>query len=301
MPKEETIFNFKTLDGLKLFSSGKVREIYELDEDKLLIVTSDRISAFDVIMKQEIPNKGVYLTKLANFWFEKFGDIIDNHIISTDPAKDFPELKKYEKDLEGRSIVVHKCKPLPIEAIVRGYLAGSGLKEYKKSGTVCNIPLSDGLVNSSKLPEPIFTPSTKAQQGFHDENISFEKMTEIIDKDLAEKIKKISLNLYSTASDFARKKGIIIADTKFEFGMLGDKIVLIDEVLTSDSSRFWPLDDYAEGKNQKSFDKQYLRDYLQDLVDNGKWNKDSEAPILPQKVLDVTSAKYREALEIITK
>ena len=298
---EKEIFNFETLEGLKLFSSGKVREIYELDEDKLLIVTSDRISAFDVIMKQEIPSKGVYLTQLANFWFNKFSDIIDNHIISTDPAKDFPELKKYEKELESRSIVVHKCKPLPIEAIVRGYLAGSGLKEYKKSSTVCSIPLAEGLVNSSKLPKPIFTPSTKAQQGFHDENISFEKMTEIIDKDLAEKIKKISLNLYSTASDFAREKGIIIADTKFEFGMLGDKIVLIDEVLTSDSSRFWPLDDYAEGKNQKSFDKQYLRDYLQDLVDNGKWDKDSEAPLLPQEVLDVTSSKYKEALEIITK
>lgn len=289
------------LEGLKLFNTGKVREIYEFHSDKLLIVTTDRISAFDVIMEEGIPEKGIVLTKTANFWFDKFKNIIKNHIVSTNPANDFPELKKYEKKIAGRSIVVHKCKPLPIEAIVRGYLAGSGLKEYKKEGTVCGIPLPKGLTNSSKLPKPIFTPSTKAEQGLHDENISFEKMKEILGDELSEKVKSLSLKLYTEGAEYARKKGIIIADTKFEFGLLGEELILIDEVLTQDSSRFWPQNDYEEGRNQKSFDKQYLRDYLQELTDNGKWDKNSPAPKLPEEILRITSEKYQEALNKLTK
>ncbi|PID29327.1 MAG: phosphoribosylaminoimidazolesuccinocarboxamide synthase [Candidatus Cloacimonadota bacterium] len=286
---------------LKHFSTGKVREIYEIDDDKLLIITTDRISAFDVIMDDPIPQKGVVLTQVANFWFDKFSDVVKNHIISTDPVKDFPILEPYKEYLEGRSIVVHRCKPLPIEAIVRGYLAGSGLKEYNRSQTVCGIELPKGLVNSSKLPEPIFTPSTKAEQGLHDENISYEKMVEIIGKDLSEKIKEISLKLYKEASEFARTKGIIIADTKFEFGIYNGELLLIDEVLTPDSSRFWPLDDYEEGRGQKSFDKQYLRDYLENLTKEGKWNKDFPAPALPLDVLKVTSEKYRQAFDMLKK
>ena len=289
------------LEGLKLFNTGKVREIYEFHSDKLLIVTTDRISAFDVIMEEGIPEKGIVLTKTANFWFDKFKNIIKNHIISTDPANDFSELKKYEEKIAGRSIVVHKCKPLPIEAIVRGYLAGSGLKEYEKKGTVCGIALPKGLTNSSKLPKPIFTPSTKAEQGLHDENISFEKMKEILGDELSEKVKSLSLKLYTEGAEYARKKGIIIADTKFEFGLLGEELILIDEVLTQDSSRFWPYDDYEEGRNQKSFDKQYLRDYLQELTDSGKWDKSSPAPKLPEEILKITSEKYHEALNKLTK
>ncbi|MBN1971804.1 MAG: phosphoribosylaminoimidazolesuccinocarboxamide synthase [Candidatus Delongbacteria bacterium] len=281
---------------LKHFSTGKVREIYEIDDDKLLIITTDRISAFDVIMNDPIPKKGEILTQIANFWFEKFGHVVKNHIISTEPEKDYPILAPYSDKLKGRSIVVTKCKALPVEAIVRGYLAGSGLKEYRKTQTVCGIPLPEGLVNSSKLPEPIFTPSTKAEQGLHDENISFEKMVEIVGKELAEKVRDVSIQLYKEASSYALSKGIIIADTKFEFGLLNDELILIDEVLTPDSSRFWPLDKYEEGKSQTSFDKQYLRDYLEELNDKGEWNMDYPAPELPKIVLDVTSDKYNEVL-----
>ncbi len=287
------------ITGLKLMNKGKVREIYEFGEDKLLIVTSDRISAFDVIMDQPVPEKGKILSEISNFWFKKFESIIKNHVISIKPEVDFPELAEWKDQLEGRSIVVHRCNPLPIEAIVRGYLAGSGLKEYKKSGTVCGIVLEEGLKNSSKLKEPVFTPSTKAEQGFHDENISFEKMKKIVDPELAEKVKGISLELYKAGRDYAATKGIIIADTKFEFGLLGDELILIDEVLTPDSSRFWPADDYREGESQKSFDKQYLRDYLQRLVDEGKWDKNPPAPVLPDEVLETTSHKYRSAMEKI--
>ena len=288
------------IKGLKLLNKGKVREIYEFGEDKLLIVTSDRISAFDVVMDQPVPEKGKILSSISNFWFKRFEGIIKNHTISTQPEKDYSELAEYADQLEGRSIVVHKCNPLPIEAIVRGYLAGSGLKEYKNSGTVCGIKLEEGLVNSSKLNEPVFTPSTKAEQGLHDENISFEKMKEIIDPELAEKVKKISLELYRSGRDYAATKGIIIADTKFEFGLLGDELILIDEVLTPDSSRFWPADEYEEGKSQRSFDKQYLRDYLQSLVDEGKWDKNPPAPVLPDEVLETTASKYRSALDKLT-
>ncbi|MDD4205863.1 MAG: phosphoribosylaminoimidazolesuccinocarboxamide synthase [Candidatus Delongbacteria bacterium] len=285
------------ITDLKLFNKGKVREIYEFGQDKLLIVTSDRISAFDVIMGQPVPEKGKILSTISNFWFKKFEHIVKNHLISTEPEKDFPELAKWKDQLEGRSAVVRKCKPLPVEAIVRGYLAGSGLKEYNKSGTVCGIKLEAGLTNSSKLEEPIFTPSTKAEIGEHDENISFEEMKKLIDPALAEKVKSVSLELYKTGRDYAATRGIIIADTKFEFGLLDNELVLIDEVLTPDSSRFWPADDYKEGENQKSFDKQYLRDYLEVLVNEGKWGKNPPAPVLPDEVLKTTADKYREAMK----
>jgi len=289
------------ITDLDLVNKGKVREIYQFGEDKLLIVTSDRISAFDVIMDQPIPEKGKILSEISNFWFKRFEPIIKNHLISTQPEIDFPDLGRWAEQLEGRSVVVHKCRPLPVEAIVRGYLAGSGLKEYNGSGTVCGIRLEPGLKNSSKLAEPIFTPSTKAEIGMHDENISFEKMKEIVHPELAEKIKDISLELYKAGREYAASRGIIIADTKFEFGMLGDELVLIDEVLTPDSSRFWPSAEYCEGKNQKSFDKQYLRDYLENLVSQGKWDKNPPPPVLPDEVLDTTSAKYREALNNLVK
>ena len=285
------------ITDLKLFNKGKVSEIYEFGSDKLLIVTSDRISAFDVIMGQPVPEKGKILSTISNFWFKKFESIVKNHLISTEPEKDFPELAKWKDQLEGRSVVVSKCRPLPIEAIVRGYLAGSGLKEYNKSGTVCGIKLEAGLMNSSKLEEPIFTPSTKAEIGEHDENISFEEMKKLIDPALAEKVKSVSLELYKTGRDYAATRGIIIADTKFEFGLLNDELVLIDEVLTPDSSRFWPADEYKEGENQKSFDKQYLRDYLEVLVNEGKWAKNPPAPVLPDEVLKTTADKYREAMK----
>jgi phosphoribosylaminoimidazole-succinocarboxamide synthase len=289
------------IKDLKLLNKGKVRDIYEFQTDKLLIVTSDRISAFDVVMGQPIPEKGKILSDISNFWFRKFEKIVRNHLISTEPEKDFPELAEWADQLEGRSMVVHKCRPLPIEAIVRGYLAGSGLKEYAKSGTVCGIKLESGLKNSSKLAEPIFTPSTKAEQGLHDENISFEEMKKLIDPQLAEKVKAVSLELYKTGRDYAATRGIIIADTKFEFGLLGDELILIDEVLTPDSSRFWPASEYKEGENQKSFDKQYLRDYLETLVNAGKWNKNPPAPVLPAEVLNTTADKYRSALNKLTK
>ncbi|HQO08836.1 MAG TPA: phosphoribosylaminoimidazolesuccinocarboxamide synthase [Clostridiales bacterium] len=289
------------IKDLKLVNKGKVREIYAFGKDKLLIVTSDRISAFDVVMGQAIPGKGKILSEISNFWFKKFENIIKNHIISIEPEKDFPELAKWKDQLEGRSVVVHKCKPLPVEAIVRGYLAGSGLKEYNKSGTVCGIKLEKGLKNSSKIKEPIFTPSTKAEIGQHDENISFEKMKQLVDPAIAERVKEISLKLYKTGRDYAEKKGIIIADTKFEFGILGKELVLIDEVLTPDSSRFWPLDDYKEGQNQKSFDKQYLRDYLEKLTEEGKWDKNPPAPKLPAEVTRTTAKKYKDVLEKLVK
>jgi phosphoribosylaminoimidazole-succinocarboxamide synthase len=289
------------IKDLKLLNKGKVREIYEFQADKLLIVTSDRISAFDVVMGQPIPEKGKILSDISNFWFRKFEKIVRNHLISTEPEKDFPELAKWADQLEGRSVVVHKCRPLPIEAIVRGYLAGSGLKEYAKSGTVCGIELESGLKNSSKLAEPIFTPSTKAEIGMHDENISFEEMKKLIDPQLAEKVKAVSLELYKTGRDYAATRGIIIADTKFEFGLLGDELILIDEVLTPDSSRFWPASEYKEGENQKSFDKQYLRDYLETLVYAGKWDKNAPAPLLPDEVLNTTADKYREAFNRLVK
>ncbi len=278
---------------MKKISSGKVREIYEVDTDKLMIVVSDRISAFDVILPNIVPNKGEVLNRISEFWFNYTKDIVKNHVISTD-IKDFPaEFQKEE--FKGRSMLVKKLKMIPIECIVRGYITGSGWKSYKENGTVCGIKLPVGLQESEKLPEPIFTPSTKAAEG-HDENISFERTCEIIGKDLAEKVKEKTIEVYSKCAEYAATKGIIIADTKFEFGLdENGELVLADEVLTPDSSRFWPASEYEVGKSQKSFDKQYMRDWLK----QNKWDDKNPTPI-PDEVIKTTRAKYIEAYELIT-
>ncbi|MBT0663177.1 phosphoribosylaminoimidazolesuccinocarboxamide synthase [Geobacter pelophilus] len=280
---------------LKLAGRGKVRDIYDMG-DTLLIVTSDRISAFDVIMNEGIPDKGYVLTQISAFWFHQMEDIIPNHIISTD-VKDFPaECQKYADQLEGRSMLVKKAKPLPAECIVRGYLSGSGWKDYKATGSVCGIKLPEGLLESSKLPEPIFTPSTKAELGTHDENITFEQMVEMCGRELAEKVRDVTLKIYSKARDIADSKGIIIADTKFEYGIYNGELIIIDECMTPDSSRFWPKDGYKPGGAQPSFDKQYLRDYLETL----DWDKTAPAPDLPEEVYRKTGEKYMEALVKLT-
>jgi phosphoribosylaminoimidazole-succinocarboxamide synthase len=280
---------------MNLVRRGKVRDVYEID-DKLLIVASDRMSAFDVVMDDPIPDKGKILTAISLFWFDKLKSVVENHIISTNPDE-YPEpCNKYKNDLAGRSMLVKKARPLPVECIVRGYISGSGWSEYKKSGSVCSIPLPKGLKESEILPEPIFTPSTKAEQGEHDENISFEKVIEILGKNNAEKIRDTSLEIYESGRKFAAEKGIIIADTKFEFGFVDDRVILIDEVLTPDSSRFWPMDTYKPGGAQKSFDKQYLRDYLNGL----DWPKTPPPPRLPDEVIQKTREKYLEALERLT-
>jgi len=283
------------IPGLKLVSRGKVRDIYEAGEDQLLIVTTDRISAFDVVMGDPIPDKGRILTKLSLFWFERFGSV-ENHLVSTNPAA-FPNAcQPYAEELAGRTMLVKKAQPLPVECIVRGYVSGSAWKEYQKTGEVCGIVLPKGLKESQKLPAPIFTPSTKAEQGKHDENISMDRLDEVVGDRWAEEVRGVSEALYQTASQYALERGIIIADTKFEFGLFGDKLLLIDEVLTPDSSRFWPADGYAPGGPQPSFDKQYLRDYLESLG----WEKRPPAPKLPQEVIENTRAKYLEALTRIT-
>lgn len=283
------------LDGVKLFNRGKVRDIYDLD-DMLLIVATDRISAFDVVMPNPIPGKGRILTRISKFWFKKTESIIANHIISTE-VTDYPEiLKPYADILEGRSMLVRKAQPLSIECIVRGYISGSGWKSYKESGTICGIRLPEGLVESAKLPEPIFTPSTKEEMGAHDINIDFEKAAALIGKELANKVRDISIALYKRGIEIADPRGIIIADTKFEFGLYNGDVVLIDEILTPDSSRFWPKDTYKPGGAQNSFDKQYLRDYLLSL----NWDKKPPAPELPQEVIDNTRKKYAEALSSLT-
>ena len=271
---------------------GKVRDIFDLGGE-LLIVTTDRISAYDSILPNGIPGKGKVLNRISEFWFGKTGDIVDNHLISTD-VDDFPHIfHAYADELEGRSMLVKKTRPLEIECIVRGYLSGSGWIEYKESGTVCGISLPDGLTESSKLETPIFTPSTKALEGDHDENISFEKAIEIIGADLAEKVRDISIQIYSMARDYAIGRGIIIADTKFEFGLndSGD-VILIDEVLTPDSSRFWPADDYEPGRGQKSFDKQFVRDYLNSV----NWDRVPPAPELPPDIVRKTKEKYESMI-----
>jgi phosphoribosylaminoimidazole-succinocarboxamide synthase len=280
---------FKTLI---LKGRGKVRDIYDLGE-KLLIVATDRISAFDVVMPNPIPDKGKVLTQLSKFWFELTKEIVPNHVISTE-VEGFPkECKPYEEILRGRSMLVVKTDPLSVECVVRGYLSGSGWEEYKKKGEVCGIPLSKGLLESSKLEEPIFTPATKAEMGLHDENITFEKVEKIMGKELARRLKSLSLAIYKKARDFAELRGILIADTKMEFGMKDGKLLLIDELLTPDSSRFWPKDDYRPGSSQKSFDKQFLRDYLLSL----KWDKSPPAPELPEEIIRKTREKYLEAYE----
>ena len=280
---------------LKMINRGKVREMYDLGE-YLLMVTSDRISAFDVIMDQGIPYKGQVLNSFSKFWFNQMLDIIPNHIVSTN-VDDFPaETHKYRQQLEGRSMLVKKAKPLPVECIVRGYISGSGWKEYKQHGTICGIALPEGLQESEILPETIFTPSTKAEIGDHDENISFEETVKLIGQELAEKVRDISIAIYERARQIAGEKGIIIADTKFEFGMMDGELIWIDEALSPDSSRFWPKDHYQPGGPQMSFDKQFLRDYLETL----DWGKVAPPPPLPDEIVRKTSEKYREALSRLT-
>ena len=282
------------INSLKRLGKGKVRDIYAVGDDKMLIITSDRLSAFDVVLADPIPDKGRVLNEMANFWFGKLGHVVPNQLTGIDPESVVQE--KERSEVRGRSVVVKKLKPLPIEAVVRGYIIGSGWKDYQKTGKVCGIELPKGLQQAQKLPEPIFTPATKAETG-HDENISFEEAAKLIGKDKAEKVRAISIRLYKEASEFAAKRGIIIADTKFEFGLNEkDEIVLIDEVLTADSSRFWPADSYQVGISPPSFDKQYVRDYLETL----DWNKQAPGPKLPAEVIRKTSEKYREALERLT-
>ena len=277
--------------GLKLVNRGKVRDIYDLGET-LLMVTSDRISAFDVIMEEPIPDKGAVLTQISKFWFSQMEDIIPNHIISTDVA-DYPaECQPYAEVLADRSMWVKKARPLAAECIVRGYVSGSGWKDYKATGAICGIKLPEGLKESDRLAEPIFTPSTKADLGEHDENIPFEKMIELCGKELAEQARDATIKIYCRARDIAAQKGIIIADTKFEFGVYEGKLIIIDECLTPDSSRFWPADQYKPGGPQPSFDKQFLRDYLETL----DWGKTAPAPPLPAEITAKTGEKYKEAL-----
>jgi phosphoribosylaminoimidazole-succinocarboxamide synthase len=279
-------------DGVALRSRGKVRDMYDLG-DALLMVASDRLSAFDVVLPTPIPDKGRVLTQLSLFWFERLRDVIPNHVLS---ATEFPpSLEKYREQLSGRAIRVRKTEPLPIECVVRGYLSGSGWKDYKSTGGVCGIALPAGLQDSSQLPEPIFTPATKATSG-HDENISFEQAANIIGRKRAEQARDTSLEIYKRASQYARERGIIIADTKFEFGLLGDELIWIDEALTPDSSRFWPAAEYAPGRSQPSFDKQYVRDYLERIG----WNKQPPGPELPADVVAGTRGKYREAYRLLT-
>ena len=273
---------------------GKVRDIYDLG-DKLLLVTTDRISAFDYILDDEIPYKGQVLTQLSLFWFDLLSDVVENHLISADVA-DLPEqFQPYADYLRGRFMLVKKADMFPVECIVRGYLTGSGLKDYQATGSLCGIALPEGLVNSSKLPETLFTPSTKAEIGDHDENISFEQTVELIGADNAQAIKDLTLKIYETAADHARERGIIIADTKLEFGVVDGTIILGDEVLTPDSSRFWAVDTYEVGKEQPSFDKQFVRNWL-----NENWDRQGNPPCLPQDIIDKTSEKYIQAYELIT-
>jgi len=283
------------LKDVKFLRRGKVRDVYETD-DYLLIIATDRVSAFDVVLPNGIPDKGRILTQISIYWFNRMKDIIENHIVATD-VKDYPKvLHKYKDILEGRSMLVKKAMPMPVECIVRGYLSGSGWKEYKKSGTVCGIKLPDGLVESARLDEPIFTPSTKAEEG-HDINISFDETRKIVGDDTANKLRDTSLRVYKKAREMAEKKGIIIADTKMEFGLYNDKLLLIDEILTPDSSRFWSMKDYKPGKSQDSFDKQIVRDYLLTL----DWNQTYPGPKLPDEIVEKTAARYREIWGILTE
>ena len=275
-------------------SRGKVRDIYQAG-DNLLMVATDRISAYDFILPDEIPFKGEVLNRISAFWFDRFADMVPNHMVSIDPA-DFPEeFAPYRSYLAGRSMLVKKAETIPVECIVRGYLTGSGKKTYDEDGTVCGIKLPAGLTEASKLPEPLFTPSTKAAIGDHDENISYERCVDIVGEDIASQLRDLSLEIYTAAAEYAATRGIIIADTKFEFGIIDGKVTLIDECLTPDSSRFWPADSYEEGKVQPSYDKQYVRDWLK-----ANWDMTGEPPHLPAEVIEGTAARYREAYEIIT-
>ena len=289
------IIHETNLEGVALLSRGKVRDIYAVGDDKLLVVATDRISAFDVILDEPIPDKGRVLTQLSCFWFDRFLGLVPTHFLTADLSEYPKELQEMADQIEGRSMLVKKAQPFPIECVVRGYLAGSGWKEYRSNGTVCGIKLPAGLMESSRLDQPIFTPATKAQTG-HDENISFEETTKTIGIGAAEKLRDMSIRLYTEARKYAEERGIIIADTKFEWGQLGDEIILIDEVLTPDSSRFWPQDGYAPGRSQPSFDKQFVRDYLESI----DWDKSPPAPPLPPEVVKKTSQKYRDAYRLLT-
>ncbi len=283
-----------SLSLTKLYS-GKVRDLYEIDDKRMLMVASDRLSAFDVILEQPIPDKGKVLTAVSNFWFDKLKGLVPDHLTGDSLAQVLPAAQL--PLVEGRAVVVKRLKPVPVEAIVRGYLVGSGWKEYQASGTVCGIRLPAGLKEASRLPEPIFTPSTKAEVGDHDENISYARCEEIIGRELAARVREASIRLYQAAAEYALGKGIIIADTKFEFGLDEDgTLTLMDEVLTPDSSRFWPADEYAEGSNPPSFDKQFVRDWLE----QSGWNKQAPAPQIPAEIIQRTADKYREALQRLT-
>ena len=280
---------------MKLFSRGKVRDVYEVSDNHLLVVATDRLSAFDVVMAEGIPDKGRVLTQLSCFWFEFFRGIVPHHFLTARMA-DFPlELQPFADQLEGRSMLVEKARPFPIECVARGYLAGSGWKDYRATGAVCGVTLPAGLKESSKLEQPIFTPATKAEVG-HDENIDWDETVKRIGRAAAERLREYSLTLYGRARDYAEERGILLADTKFEFGVLGDQIILIDEVLTPDSSRFWPKPGYEPGRPQPSFDKQFVRDYLESI----QWNKQPPPPPLPAEVVEKTSEKYREAFRLLT-
>ena len=294
MASNDTVLLETSIPYLKLHNKGKVREIFEIDGN-LLLVATDRISAFDVILPNGIPHKGKVLTQMSEFWFELIGELTENHLITTS-IDEIDKITEEDRDLlRGRSMLVKKVDVIPVECIVRGYLAGSGWKEYKEHGTVCKINLPDNLKESDKLPEPIFTPSTKAESG-HDENISFEEAVKITGKELAEEIRQKSIAIYKKASEYALTKGIIISDTKFEWGKYGDKVILIDEVLTPDSSRFWPMESYSPGKPQPSFDKQFVRDYLESCG----WDKNPPPPLLPEDIIRTTSKKYLEAYTKLT-
>jgi phosphoribosylaminoimidazole-succinocarboxamide synthase len=289
-----------SIQSLPLISKGKVRDIYAIGDDRLLMVTTDRLSAFDVVMGEPIPGKGIVLNQMANFWFDQLSHVIPNHLTGIDPAS--VVAPDEVNQVEGRAIVTKRLKPIMVEAVVRGYLSGSGWKDYQETGAICGIQLPAGMKNAQKLPEPIFTPAAKADVGEHDENISFAEVEKRIGSDLANQIKEVSIRLYNEASVFAANKGIIIADTKFEFGLdENNQLVLMDEVLTADSSRFWPANSYQVGSNPPSFDKQFVRDWLESYRLNGQpWNKTAPAPQLPQDVIEKTAAKYREALETLT-
>jgi phosphoribosylaminoimidazole-succinocarboxamide synthase len=282
------------LAGVPLKARGKVRDVYDLG-DKLLIVATDRLSAFDYVLPNPIPDKGKVLSQISDFWFERLAGVIPNHVISTDVGEFPAPLNAQAEVLAGRSTLARKLKMCPIECVARGYLAGSGWKEYRKNGTVCGIPLPSGLEESSRLPQPIFTPSTKADSG-HDENIPFEEAERLVGADLAARLRDLTLELYGAGADYAAGRGVIIADTKFEFGLDGDRLLLADEVLTPDSSRFWPADKYAPGRVQPSFDKQFVRDYLESI----DWNKQPPVPELPQQIVDGTRERYLEIFRILT-
>lgn len=290
-----------TISSLPLVSRGKVRDVYAIDQDRLLMITTDRISAFDVVMQEAIPEKGVVLNQMSNFWFAHLAHVIPNHLTGIDPAT---VVSAAEVDqVRGRAVVAKRLTPILVEAVVRGYLAGSGWKDYQETGSVCGIALPKGMQNAQALPEPIFTPAAKAEMGHHDENISYAEVERRIGVELAKKMKDTSIRLYTEAADYARRRGIIIADTKFEFGLNAEgQVVLMDEILTADSSRFWPADTYQVGSNPPSFDKQFLRDWLESVrIEGQPWNKTAPAPHLPDAIIRKTAEKYREAWQRLTQ